>query len=119
MADVIPVKLKDGTTIYIEGAESVKLRGLPAIQNAGLADQAEKSLVTAQELTNSVKAFCGHIMSSFRDLGKDAQPSKAIIEFGLNISLEGNVYLVKTSGQASIKITAEWELDGDGGNPQK
>lgn len=117
MANVIPVKLKGGTIIYIEGAESIEFPGKTAIQEASFADQAEKSLVTAQELTNSVKAFCGHIMSSFRDLGEGAQPTKATIEFGLNISLEGNVYLVKTSGQASIKITAEWQLAG--GNQQK
>ncbi len=120
MAKIIPVKLEDGTIIWVEGAEnveSVALPGFSAIQEASAVDQAEKSLITAQQLTGSIKAFCGRIISSFHELGEDAQPTKAIIEFGLDISLEGNVYIVKTTGQASIKITAEWQLTG--GNKQR
>jgi hypothetical protein len=53
-------------------------------------------------------------VGSLQELATAARPTKATIEFGLNISLEGNVYLVKSTGQASIKITAEWQLTSGG-----
>ena len=110
MAKLVPVKFEMGTPFYIEGAESAVLPDSQAIQEASALDAAEKALQTAQQLSNSIKAFCGHLVGSLLELRDAAQPTKATIEFGLNISLEGNVYLVKSAGEASIKIRAEWEL---------
>ncbi len=110
MAKVIPMKFEDGTTIYVESVESARLPGAPTIQEASAADAVEKSLDTAAQLNNSIKAFCARIIKSFHELEDSSKPNKATIEFGLDISLEGNVYIVKTTGEASIKITAEWEL---------
>jgi len=115
VATLVPVKLKDDTTIYVEGAEPAMVQGGPTpIQEAGAEDVAKKALVVAQELTGSIKGFCEQAISSFRELKEDTRPTKATIAFGLNVSAEGNVYVVKGIGAASINITAEWEWQHQG-----
>ena len=111
MATLVPVHLDDGTTIYVEGDESAMLPGATLIQEASAADAAALALDTAQQLSTSIKSFCKRIVESLRDLGDVQRPSKTTVEFALSISLEGNVYVVKSAGQGSIKITAEWEFD--------
>jgi|SRR5277367_651467 len=106
MATLIPVHVSDGTTIYIEGAESAPVPGRSGIREASAADAAETALDTGQQISESVKSFCAVIVKSMGELV--TRPSKVTLEFGLSISLEGNVYVVKTTGDASIKITAEW-----------
>jgi hypothetical protein len=51
------------------------------------------------------------IVESSERLGRDSiPPKKAKAEFGLSFNGRGNVYLVETSLQGSIKISLEWEL---------
>ena len=110
MATLVPVRFDKGTTIYVESAESAIVPGRPTpIEEAGVEDVAQKALVVAQELTGSIKDFCEHAIISFRELNDDTRPTRATIAFGLNVSAEGNVYVVKGIGAASINITAEWE----------
>ena len=110
MSDLIPVTVDDGHVIYVEASEGVQRRG-SGIEEASALSAGEKALDTASQLSRAVSGFCTRIVGSLRELQASAKPSKATIEFGLNISLEGNVYVVKTAGQASIKISAEWKLD--------
>src|ERR1700728_4255831 len=102
MATLVPVRLADNTTIYIEGSESAPVPGRTTIQEASAQDAGLKALDTGQQLSESVKSFCTVIVKSLGELA--TRPSKVTLEFGLNISLEGNVYVVKTTGDASIKI---------------
>lgn len=115
MADLIPVTFDDGTIIYIQGAESALAPGFSEIEEAGAVDRAEKALAAARQLATSIRNFCSSTVQGFKDLDPDTRPTKATVEFGMNISLEGNVYVVKTAGEASIKITAQWDFEqGDG-----
>jgi hypothetical protein len=106
MSDLVPVTL-DGAVLYIESARGESSGG---IQEASAEDAARKAVDAALQLQDSIKAFCGRMMASFNQLAEDARPSKAIVEFGLSISAEGNVFVVKTAGEASVKVTAEWEF---------
>ena len=108
MVTLVPVEV-DGATIYVEGAASAVVPG-STIQEASAADAEAKALDTAQQLSNSVKSFCQRVISSMQELSGAQRPSKTTVEFGLSISAEGNVYVVKTTGEASIKITAEWNF---------
>jgi hypothetical protein len=110
MADLVPITFEDGTTIYVEAAERAPLPGQSAIREATARDVAKKAVDTAQELGNSIKGFSARVVGSLNELGDVARPTKATIEFGVNVSVEGNVYVVKGGGEASIKVTAEWEL---------
>ena len=115
MADLVPVTFEDGTTVYVEPTKSAVRPGQGGIQEAGVG-AAERALDTAQQLSNSIKAFCSRVALSFHELKAAARPDKVTIEFGINVSAEGNVYIVKGTGEASIKLTTEWqfpEIDKD------
>ena len=110
MAELVPIILDDGSTIYIEAAGAAHAPGKSAIREAGARDAAQRAVDTAEELGRSIKGFSARVVGSLRELGEAARPTKATIEFGVNVSVEGNVYVVKGTGEAAIKVTAEWEL---------
>ena len=111
MTELIPVALNDGTTIYIEASVSAKVPQDLVIQEAASPENAvERALDTAAKLDASIRSFCGRIIASFNQLSKEARPKKATIKFGLSISAEGNVYVVKSTADANISISAEWEI---------
>ena len=111
MSKLVPVTLDDNTTIYVEASSSASVPQDLLIQEAASpADAAERALDAAARLDASIRSFCGRIVSSLNQLSTDARPKKATIKFGLSMSAEGNVYVVKSTGEASIEIAAEWEL---------
>lgn len=111
MPEIIEVSLDNGLVIYVEKGDAAFAPAVVAgIQEAGLAEAAEKAIDTAAQLSSSIKGFCAQMVASLQELEEKARPDRAAIEFGLSVSVEGNVYVVKTSGEATIKITAEWDL---------
>ena len=58
------------------------------------------------KLLERVKPFCESIINNFQSLSH--KPSSASAEFGLNVTAEGNVFVVKASGQATLKMTLNW-----------
>ena len=64
-------------------------------------------------LLSRVIANCSKpIIESVRMMQKgETPPKKASAEFGLSFTGKGNVYLVETSAEATIKVSFEWELE--------
>jgi len=59
------------------------------------------------------------LMQAFHILHKEGNAESAEVEFGINFTLKGNVYLVETSGAASLKVKVTWNLhnqDKEGGS---
>jgi hypothetical protein len=112
MAQLVRVDVGDGT-IWVEASDSAPVPGSSSAisEAASPRDAAKKAIETADQLQNSLKAFCGNVVTGLRELGADAKPSRATVEFGINVSIEGNVYVVKGSGEASITVTAEWDFE--------
>jgi Trypsin-co-occurring domain 1 len=50
------------------------------------------------------------LMEAFHILHKEGNAESAEVEFGINFTLKGNVYLVETSGAASLKVKVTWNL---------
>jgi hypothetical protein len=118
MAQLVRVDVGGGT-IWVEASESAATPGGSSsiTEAATPRDAARKAVETAEQLQGSLKAFCTSVIDSLKEMGDEAKPSKATVEFGINVSLEGNVYVVKGSGEASVKVMAEWDLrrDADAG----
>jgi hypothetical protein len=85
-------------SILIESTEVEEYNG---VQQAG--GNIEKAF---DSLLGKVKPLCESIINNFQNLSK--KPSSASAEFGLNVTSEGNVFIVKASGQATLKITLNW-----------
>jgi hypothetical protein len=113
MATVVPVQLDDRTKIYVEAAESTVLADGSGIQEAAsLEDAADRAVATAEDLAASIRSFCERIVGGFQDVEERLRPQRASVDFGLDVSVEGNVYVVKGTGSASVRVTAEWDLGG-------
>jgi len=50
------------------------------------------------------------LKKSLDEVPDGMKPKKVSIEFGIKISGEGNIYVVKTGAEATLKITAEWQF---------
>jgi Trypsin-co-occurring domain 1 len=55
---------------------------------------------------------CRPIIQAFQALQKESQPAFAEVEFGVNFTAKGSVYVVESTGQASLKVKITWNLAG-------
>ena len=88
----------DNTLFFIESSE---VEGSSKVQQA--TGFSEKEF---DKLLQKIKPFCEAIVDNFQTLS--TKPNSASAEFGLNITAEGNIFIVKASGQATLKITLNW-----------
>ena len=89
---------KDDSSFFIESTE---VEDYDCVQQA--TGHMEKEF---DKLLENIKPFCESIIYNFQSLIQ--KPSSASAEFGLNVTAEGNVFVVKASGQATLKITLNW-----------
>lgn len=104
---LIPKQLSNGRTIFIE-VSSTSAEGKIGKGNKVLEviDEAFDTLVQ-----NEITEYCNILIGAFENLKKQPiPPKKANVEFGIQGSAEGNVYLAKIAGQANFKISLEWDL---------
>lgn len=93
----VPVLLEDGTQIYVE-VEQI---------SGGRQDVGNRTL-SFEDVSSALES----IVKSVAKPINAAMPTKASVEFGLEIEVkEGHLIaaLVRSSGTANLKITLEWE----------
>lgn len=100
MGKLVDLKISspDNTLFFIESSE---VDGSSGVQQA--TGYTEKEF---DKMLKRVKPFCDSIIENFQTLS--TKPDSASAEFGLNITAEGNIFIVKASGQATLKITLNW-----------
>jgi hypothetical protein len=86
------------TLFFIESSE---VEGSSKVQQA--TGFSEKEF---DKLPQKIKPFCDSIIENFQTLS--TKPDSVSAEFGLNVTAEGNIFIVKASGQATLKITLNW-----------
>lgn len=101
------MKLRDGSTILVEGFPTSFTQKVSKSEKV-----LEKFEVLFDEIIqNHIVSNCRIIQVAFRKLTNDEfGPVKAAAEFGLQMSAEGDIYIVKAASQATFKITFEWQL---------
>ena len=102
------VKVRIGERdIWIEPAEDVEAqRPGPELTARRPEDLARDA---AQGFMDTIRAYCSLLVEAFKE-GSAARPDKVTAEFGLSLSGEGNVFVVKTGAQASVKVAMEWDM---------
>jgi hypothetical protein len=100
MGNLVDLKTSsDNETLFF--IESTEVEGSSKVQQAtGFSDK------QFDKLLQKIKPFCDSIIDNFQTLS--TKPDSASAEFGLNITAEGNIFIVKASGQATLKITLNW-----------
>jgi hypothetical protein len=94
------IELESGkSTILVESTEVVfegQTRGIDLENNF-------------DRMLERIQPFCESVINNFEKLKR--KPNSASAEFGLSVSGEGNLFVVKASGEATIKVTLNWSLN--------
>lgn len=116
MPRLIPMRCDDETTIWIEAMEDVQTEGGAAVGPAratGVREEVDKAVKALEGVSDTIKGYCTTVMRTFREMSESMRPDRATVEFGIQLSAEGNAFVVKGSAQANLKVTAEWKLSSD------
>jgi hypothetical protein len=98
VSKLVELRSPDGkTTILIESSDAT--RGGVGQASGHLEKQFDKML-------ERITPFCEAILENFRQL--KVKPDSASAEFGLSVTAEGNIFVVKAAGEASFKFSLNW-----------
>ena len=102
------IKMKcDDTEIWVE-VEEIGSEDRP--QMASVSESMEKAVRSFENISDTIRAYCASLVKTFKRFDKEMAPDRIRAEFGLKVSGEGNVFVVKSAAEASLKIMAEWQV---------
>lgn len=107
MSKLIEVKVNE-TKIWME-TEDLMAEEIP--ERVSREEMAKKALNVGEHIHEAIKSYCSSLIKAFESLEGDKKPNKITAEFGLKLSGDCKVYIVNTSGEASLKISAEWIME--------
>jgi NTP-dependent ternary system trypsin peptidase co-occuring protein len=99
MGKLVKLETERGT-ILIESSIS---QNTGTVQQAGGISEIKKKL---GDLLDVITPISESIISSVDKLSK--KPDSITAEYGLSITAEGNLFVVKAAGEASLKVTFAW-----------
>jgi hypothetical protein len=119
MTQLTPIKLDDGTVIYIEATEEVRA---PALSEEEPAEDEEEDLVDKsgrfaetqkrmvqdfQAIQGTIRAYTVYTLNAFKKVAI-ANVDKVTLEFGIELGGEAGVpYVTKGTAKSNLKITVE------------
>ena len=107
MTNLIKVEF-DGAEIWIEtDEEAAEAAVVP--ERVSVLEKAEK-FIPFEKVSDTIRAYCTGLVKTFKGLEPEHSPNRISAEFGLKFSGGGNVYIVKSTAECSLKIKVEWEL---------
>ncbi|MBD1875364.1 hypothetical protein H6F75_17925 [Nodosilinea sp. FACHB-131] len=120
MTQLVPIRLEDGTEIYMEATDDVV-----APDSAPIPDSSGETFRTAKgwnsansavqvqaaqsfkAIEGTIRTYTSHTMSAFKDMAT-ANVEKVTLEFGLKVGGEAGVpYVTKGTAESNLKITVE------------
>jgi len=109
MANLFKVKIGDAE-IWMETEGELAGEMKTDRVSRGAHDSLAQAVMSFDRISETIKSYCTSLVETFKGLETDFAPDKITAQFGLKVSGEGNVYVVKASSEASLTITAEWEF---------
>jgi len=107
MPQLVKMKVGDSEEILVEIPESTDFYNVS--RGSDILEKLDRAFDEAVQ--NTIVENTRVIIGAFEKLRQEhLKPVKASAEFGLQFTAEGNVYLVKTAAQASIKVSFEWQF---------
>ncbi|MGB3311310.1 MAG: CU044_2847 family protein [Nodosilinea sp.] len=122
MTQLVPIRLEDGTEIYMEATEDVVApSSVPAPSpnpygettrtakgwnstNQAVQVQAAQSF---KAIEGTIRTYTSYTMNAFKDMAT-ANVEKVTLEFGLKVGGEAGVpYVTKGTAESNLKITVE------------
>ncbi|HEY9761331.1 MAG TPA: CU044_2847 family protein [Trichocoleus sp.] len=122
MTQLVPIRLEDGTEIYIEATEDVVAPDANAYNNGYSSEETTRTskgypasgsaaqMQMAQSfkaIEGTIRAYTNHTMNAFREMAC-ANVERVTLEFGLKVGGEAGVpYVTKGTAESNLKITVE------------
>lgn len=104
------IKIKIGNQeVWMQACDDVQVPGISKINTKALVGQ---NLHTAEEISNTIRAYSSKLIQSFRELQNEHPPKRVVAEFGLSLTPNGEVFIVNNNNNAGLKVTVEWAMDG-------
>ncbi|MBD1916756.1 MULTISPECIES: CU044_2847 family protein [Cyanophyceae] len=122
MTQLVPIRLEDGTEIYMEATDDVVA---PDSAPAPYADPYAETTRTAKgfnmtapaaqvhaaqsfkAIEGTIRTYTSYTMNAFKDMAT-ANVEKVTLEFGLKVGGEAGVpYVTKGTAESNLKITVE------------
>ena len=100
----------DGTEIWIETDGEAAEAEAAVPERVGVLEKAEK-FIPFEKFSDTIRAYCTGLVKTFKGLEPEHSPNRISAEFGLKFSVGGNVYIVKSTAECSLKIRVEWEIN--------
>jgi hypothetical protein len=107
MTNLMQINCGD-TEIWIEAEGEIIPK--KKARRVSVSESMKKTMLSYEEISNTINAYCTSLVGTFKGFQAEYAPDRIKAEFGLKLSGEGNVYVVKSAAEGSLKITAEWEL---------
>ena len=125
MAQLVPIRLEDGTEIYIEATENVDMPPAAAFDDeleegesyrSGAKGDSSTAAIAAQSfkaIEGTIRTYTTHTLSAFKDMAY-ADVKKVTLQFGIRIGGEAGVpYVTKGTAESNLSITVECTFDKD------
>jgi len=129
MTQLVPIRLEDGTEIYMEAtADVVACSSTSAFGgtepgpettrtskgvNLGMTGQAAQmhAAQSFKAIEGTIRTYTNYTMNAFKDMAT-ANVEKVILEFGLKVGGEAGVpYVTKGTAESNLKITVQCSFD--------
>jgi hypothetical protein len=129
MTQLVPIRLEDGTEIYMEAtADVVAPDSAPALSgnefdaettrtskgvNWGMTGQTAQvhAAQSFKAIEGTIRTYTNYTMNAFKDMAT-ANVEKVILEFGLKVGGEAGVpYVTKGTAESNLKITVQCSFD--------
>jgi Trypsin-co-occurring domain 1 len=105
---IIELDAGDGSTIFVAVDVPETSVGRVSVISDAVIEKVDQSFGAVKDL---IIRGCRPITEAFRTLQKESQPASAEVEFGVNFTTKGTVYVVESTGQASLKVKITWNLE--------
>ncbi|PSN10960.1 hypothetical protein C7293_26165 [filamentous cyanobacterium CCT1] len=122
MTQLVPIRLEDGTEIYMEATEDVVTPVSPPAPSPDLYGETTRTakgwssanqtvqIQAAQSfkaIEGTIRTYTSYTMNAFKDMA-NANVEKVTLEFGLKVGGEAGVpYVTKGTAESNLKITVE------------
>jgi hypothetical protein len=126
MTQLVPIRLEDGTEIYMEATDDVVAPNSapgPGPDAYGETTRTAKGWGTANQVAQAhaaqsfkaiegtIRTYTTYTMNAFKDMAT-ANVEKVTLEFGLKVGGEAGVpYVTKGTAESNLKITVQCSFD--------
>ena len=116
MTQLTPLKLEDGTVIYIEATEGVSVAPAStesgeerptSFDTRGTRGIQQKMMQNFEAVEGTIRAYTSHTLNALKKV-TDANIDKVTLEFGVTLGGEAGVpYVTKGTVESNLKIKVE------------